>query len=486
MSSRTATIKAVVLGDADDFKRSMSEVGESAEEAGTKVKRDLGESFDKLGEGAGGAEQKFIGLADTIGGTQDVMEGLRTGNVQTLATGLADLAGATEALWSSFGKVITQTWAKITATGADTAATATNTTATIGQRIATAAATVAAKAQAAAQWALNAAMNANPIMLIVVALAALVAGFVIAYKNVGWFRDAVDAVGRFFADTLWPILKSVGEWLGTVFVALWGAATSAVGWLWDKLQALWSIITNDVWPVLQTVAGWIGDYFVVQWQVATTAIGFVVDALRWLWDMAAHYVWPVLQTVAGWIGTYFVTQFQVARTAIGWVIDRFQDALTKAQEVKDGIVTAFDTVVGFISGLSGRITSAASGMWDGIKDAFRSAINWVISGWNNLAFSFPSFDTKIPGVGRVGGFSVGTPDIPYLAKGGLIKGGQGGTLAFLGEGRADELVVPLDRAVPSGIGRNIYVTVQAGPATNVRRLGRDLRAILNEYDRASP
>lgn len=149
MSSRTATIKAVVLGDADDFKRSMSEVGESAEEAGTKVKRDLGESFDKLGEGAGGAEQKFIGLADTIGGTQDVMEGLRTGNVQTLATGLADLAGATEALWSSFGKVITQTWAKITATGADTAATATNTTATIGQRIATAAATVAAKAQAA-------------------------------------------------------------------------------------------------------------------------------------------------------------------------------------------------------------------------------------------------------------------------------------------------------------------------------------------------
>ncbi len=131
MASRTATVKAVVLGDASEFKEAMKDVEVAADKAGDSVKRDLNESFDALGEGAGSAEQKFIGLSDSITGTQDVMEGLRTGNVAQLAMGFADLAGAAEALWTSVGKTITTWWAKVTATTADTAATATNTTATI-------------------------------------------------------------------------------------------------------------------------------------------------------------------------------------------------------------------------------------------------------------------------------------------------------------------------------------------------------------------
>lgn len=39
------------------------------------------------------AEGRFRGLGDTIGGTGDIMEGFRTGNVALLAMGFADLAG---------------------------------------------------------------------------------------------------------------------------------------------------------------------------------------------------------------------------------------------------------------------------------------------------------------------------------------------------------------------------------------------------------
>lgn len=45
----------------------------------------------------------------------------------------------------------------------------------------------------AAQWLLNAALSANPIGLVVVAIGALIAAFVTAYKKVEWFRDGVDA-----------------------------------------------------------------------------------------------------------------------------------------------------------------------------------------------------------------------------------------------------------------------------------------------------
>lgn len=480
MASRTATVKAVVLGDASEFKEAMQDVEQAAGQAGDKVKRDLNESFDNLGEGAGNAEQKFIGLSDTITGTADVMEGLRTGNVQQLAMGFADLAGAAEALWASVGKTITTWWAKVTATTADTAATATNTTATIGQRIATVASTIATKAQAAAQWALNTALSANPIMLVVIAIGALVAAFVVAYKNVDWFRNAVDAVARFFVDTFWPILKQVGEWIGTAFVALWHAGSAAVSFMWDRLQTLWSVLSDTLWPLLQTVAGWIGDYFVFQFNAAVTIVSGMIDVFQWLWDKVTRYVLPILETLASWIGTYFVTQWNIATTAVGWVIDKLQALWDKAVAVKDGIVTAFDAVVGFIGGLGDRISNAASGMWDGIKSSFRSAINSIIGWWNNLSFSMPGID--VPLGPDIPGFTVSTPNIPYLAAGGLVKGGRGGTLAMIGEGRSDELVVPLDRAARNGLGGHTF-NIYASPGTNARDLGRELQRLLNEYGR---
>jgi len=99
----------------------------------------------------------------------------------------------------------------------------------------------------------------------------------------------------------------------------------------------------------------------------------------------------------------------------------------KWQSIKDGAAAAVDWVrdrwndfVGFFAGLPGRITSAASGMFDGLWQAFRHAINMIIDGWNGLHFSLPSIDTHIPGVGKIGGESVGVPQIPHLAQGGLI------------------------------------------------------------------
>ena len=483
MASKTATIKAVVLGDVDDFKRGMNTVATEAEQAGTKVKRDLNSSFDAMGETAGGAEQKFIGLSDSITGTSDVMQGLRDGNVQQLAMGFADLAGAAEALWASVGKTITTWWAKVTATTADTTATAANTGATIGQRIATTATTIATKAHAAAQWLLNTALSANPIMLVVVALAALVAGFIIAYKNVGWFRDIVDSVAAFFTDTLWPILQDVAGWLGSVFVNMFDAARAAVGWVIDQGQTLYDMLSTYVFPVLQTVAGWIGTYFVTQFNLAKDVVGFLVDVLGWVVDKVNTYVLPVLGTLAGWIGGAFVTQFGLAKDAVGFVVDKFQAMWDKAIEVKDGITGAFDKVVTFVGGLADRIGTAASGMWDGIKDAFRGAINWIISKWNSLSFSLPSFEVlgqKSPG------FTLSTPDIALLAQGGLVKGGRGGVLGMIGEGRDDELVVPLDKAGRGGgFGTTINVTVVAPVGASSRDIGRELQRHLNEYARAS-
>ncbi|MFF7142234.1 phage tail tape measure protein [Streptomyces nodosus] len=108
------------------------------------------------------------------------------------------------------------------------------------QRVRLIAAAVAEKAAAVAQWLLNAAMSANPIMLVVLAIAALVAGLIWAYTKVGWFRDFVDAAFKLigqavswcvdFVKAHWPLL--LGILLGPI-----GVATGMIIKHWDKIRS---------------------------------------------------------------------------------------------------------------------------------------------------------------------------------------------------------------------------------------------------------
>ena len=129
-------------------------------------------------------------------------------------------------------------------------------------------------------------------------------------------------------------------------------------------------------------------------------------------------------------------------------------------------------MIGFVAGMPGRIASVAGGMWDGIKNAFRSAINWIIGAWNGLEFKLPSFGgvkvlgrTLIPGLGA----TLGTPNIPYIASGGIatssglaVVGEEGPELASFPRGAG---VVPLPAggaASPTTINLNLTVGTLIG------------------------
>lgn len=78
----------------------------------------------------------------------------------------------------------------------------------------------------AAQWLWNAAATANPIGAIVIILVALVAGFVLAYQKVGWFRDAVNAAGRIMASAF-DGFKAVLSWIWEKLSSVIGLAKKA-------------------------------------------------------------------------------------------------------------------------------------------------------------------------------------------------------------------------------------------------------------------
>jgi hypothetical protein len=111
----------------------------------------------------------------------------------------------------------------------------------------------------------------------------------------------------------------------------------------------------------------------------------------------------------------------------------------------------WDGLVGGVRGLPGRISRAARGMFDGVRHEFRDAVNWIINHWNRLSFSIPA--VSIPGLGTVGGNTIGVRQIPSLAEGGVVRATPGGRLVRVAEAGQDEAVVPLSRA--GGFGRQL-------------------------------
>jgi hypothetical protein len=73
---------------------------------------------------------------------------------------------------------------------------------------------------------------------------------------------------------------------------------------------------------------------------------------------------------------------------------------------------------GWLGGVAGQIAGIGASMWGGILDGFRAVINGVIDLWNRLHFTLPSIN--LGPLGKIGGGTVGVPQIPHLAQGGLM------------------------------------------------------------------
>jgi len=74
-----------------------------------------------------------------------------------------------------------------------------------------------------ATWAWNAALYANPIVWIIIAIGALVAAIVVAYNKFSWFKKIIDAIGGAFR-ALWVIVKAGWNVLAAVAEKLYEIA----------------------------------------------------------------------------------------------------------------------------------------------------------------------------------------------------------------------------------------------------------------------
>jgi len=276
-------------------------------------------------------------------------------------------------------------------------------------------------------------------------------------KLVEWLSGAADAVkifivafsGKSVFNEFDGAMKIVNN-AGIIFRETWDKAYAWVtGTLIPAIKDLAAAFMRDVWPAIQKVAG-----------IMAENLAPAVQSLGELWnDTLKPALIKALPYIQMWI-KYQGILLGAFLVMVSWIIGKLVPAIAKwisviaavAEKARAVAATVRDKFLGlvdFFRSLPGRIAGATYGMWNGIKDSFRNAINWIVGRWNNLSFSLPG--VSIPGIGDVGGFTLNTPNIPMLANGGIVTRP---TLAMIGEA-GPEAVVPLSRG--GGYGGGIHL-----------------------------
>lgn len=215
-------IEVQLVSDAKDFERSMKAAGgaaekfeadlKSADAAASRFDGALDKTTDKLGSATNG----FRSTADLAGGLGDVLGISAIGPIAGYATGMADIADGMGGLLQP--------------------------------------ALVKSKAAFAA---MNATMLANPIFLVVAAIAALGIAFVIAYKKSETFRkivhkvfDTVKSGAIAFKDAIVDAVQGAAKTLGKIadmILAPYKLAFRAIASLWN----------NTVGKMSFSIPGWV-------------------------------------------------------------------------------------------------------------------------------------------------------------------------------------------------------------------------------------
>jgi TP901 family phage tail tape measure protein len=309
------------------------------------------------------------------------------------------------------------------------------------------------------QWAWNAAMEANPIGIVVVLIVALVAAIIIAYKHSATFRAIVQATWRGIQAVAMAVWHGFLQPVFKAFVA-------AMKWVAGVAVWLYKVVIKPIWALMLIVfkVWWWGVkvYFaffklgikalavVVQWlykSIIKPVIGFIMVIFRlwWtgtkmyfnLWKQGIKYVgqaavWLWKSAIKPTFG-FIMANIRTMGAVFKWLYDHgVKPPMRAAGQFIHSIWTgtirvAFNAIKAGVNTVRSSFKTAVAGIkvaWKGLEAATKAPVKFFVNtvynnglrkAWNNTA-------GKIPGVP-----DMGEAKLPRgFARGGFLGRGQRG------------------------------------------------------------
>jgi hypothetical protein len=298
-----------------------------------------------------------------------------------------------------------------------------------------------------------------PVLAVIAAIAALIA--------VGWLIvqnwDAIQAkameVWGFISATITTTLEALSQkitaiWEGikAFFSAVW-SGIMFIFKFWIALIAGIVIALFDKMGIdIVAVFTVIKDFMIAFWETFKTLFGEGLLAISEMW-MA---LWT---SVGDWFTVLWAGIQEKISIGLAWLVGAFK----KYTEPVRAAWTAFWTAMG----------EPVKQVWDGIKIYITEAINWMITKINTVIKAANKLAQS--GAGALGISIPNIPEIPMLAKGGIVTKP---TLAMIGEA-GPEAVIPLSKMNGGGAGGTVVNIVVNGDISGKDLIDKVSQGIMN-------
>ena len=337
----------------------------------------------------------------------------------------------------------------------------------------------------AAQWALNVAMTANPIGIVIVAIGALVGAFIVLWNKSEGFRN--------FWINLWEKVKAIvtSAWEGIKagFEKIKNgisAVKEKVSTMWngvkEKTSELWGGVKNAVSEKLNNIKSAYDAHGGGLKGATFAAIEGVKEYYRTGYDAINQLTGGKLGEVVNAVGV----KMEAVKSKFGEAFGNVKNTvMTIFENIKNGIVEKITAAVDTVKNVFTKISDTVSSVWDKIKSLLK-APKIVQTG----TVTVMGVDTPIPKFG-----------LDWNAKGGIMTrptafGFANGKIQMGGEAGA-EAILPLsafwrnlqaytENSQKKSQGNNdinINVTINAGNANEEEMAARFINIVVPEIKR---
>ena len=262
--------------------------------------------------------------------------------------------------------------------------------------------------------ALNVTMLANPITLIIAAIAALVAAFIYLWNNCEGFRQfwinlwegikqavttAWNAITSFLstawesilgiAQTVWGAISgfftTLWEGITGVFTAAWTSISGVMTTIWNTITSVWQRIYDTISPLLEAFRYLFETIFEAIRILIERAFTAVSQKIQEIWNAIVAFLTPVLegiknvfQTIWTAIQSVVTTVLTAIQGVVTTVWNATKNAVTTVMNAIKGVVSsAWNSIKSMISSVMNTIKSVITSIWNNVKSAIGSIIGQI-------------------------------------------------------------------------------------------------------------
>jgi len=250
------------------------------------------------------------------------------------------------------------------------------------------------------QWGLNAAMNANPIGLIIAALVALAAAVYLVIKN--W-----ESIKQFFVD-LWGGIASVT-------ISTWDSIKSGLSAAWESIKSTTISVFESIATFFTNIWNGIVSFVTNTWNgliaAAQSAFTALVGVVRPIMDGFKTFfagVWEAIKNIfAGallLIVDLVTGDFENLSKDAQAIWNNLKNAFANIWDgIKQVFTASLDLIAKVLDSAWSGIKTTANSAWSGIKSIISSivsaTVSWIKDAWNALLGWFRSLPDLLYKIG---------------------------------------------------------------------------------------